>query len=112
MQHRGLVVAQPRDDEAFHPMRQLFVADDVVEHDLKRPRFQQVGNGFSEYGKEGERERGPVRAQQLSNANLSFLHPASNSADEASLSDSNTREWPAQCASALTLIESATYHFQ
>ena len=77
VQRGGLVGAEPGDDVALHPVRQGFAADDVVEDDFQRPGFEQVGERFAENGDEGEHERRPVRTQQLGDANLMFLHPAS-----------------------------------
>jgi hypothetical protein len=43
----------------------LFRADDVIEDDLDRPRFEQIGEAFEDDRHKGYGEYGPMGPQQI-----------------------------------------------
>jgi hypothetical protein len=68
-QDGNLVVADPRDDDR-RPSAQLLVLQHVVDDDLDRPRFEDVGERFADHRDERQRKRHPVRADEVADPQL------------------------------------------
>ena len=55
--------AERRADQSRHPRRHVLRSEHVVEDDLQRPRFQQIGDGLTQHREERKRKHRAMRSQ-------------------------------------------------
>jgi hypothetical protein len=76
-ERRGVQQRQPIASDGGHPgepLRRGLGPDDVVEHDLERPRFEQPGSALDEHCRKRDGQEPPVRADQPAEPDASRRH--------------------------------------